>query len=176
MRGAWPYNSRFMWIASRMCTQQQIAFLCSLSSSFFILYCYSSIFIYLSTYLFIYYIYIYIYIYKFIYIFILFSSGFFFTLKKITNSHHDATQLARISLTLSHNPSVSSIAPGMSSRLHLVSTQSCCILVLAGRPTFAHHCEEVNGKTLLLSSSLLLQLCSACLVRFTLIAFKMGGR
>ena len=41
--------------------------------------------------------------------------------------HHDVTLPARISLTLSCQSSLSSSAPGRSSRLHPVSTQSCCI-------------------------------------------------
>ena len=41
--------------------------------------------------------------------------------------HHHAALLARISLTFSHHPSLSSIAPGRSSRLLPVSAQSCCI-------------------------------------------------
>ena len=38
-------------------------------------------------------------------------------------------------------PSLSSIAPGRSSRLYPVSAQSCCIEVLADRPAFARLCE-----------------------------------
>ena len=48
---------------------------------------------------------------------------------------------ARISLTLSHHPSLSSIASGRSSRQHPVSVQSCCRLVLADRPTLARLSE-----------------------------------
>ena len=42
-----------------------------------------------------------------------------------------------VSLTLSRHPSLLPIAPGRSSKQHPVSAQSCCILVLASRPTFA---------------------------------------
>ena len=41
--------------------------------------------------------------------------------------HHYVTLSARISLTLSRHPSLSSIAFGRSSRLHPVSAQSCCM-------------------------------------------------
>ena len=41
--------------------------------------------------------------------------------------HHHVLLPAQISLTLSRHPSLSSIAPERSSRLYLVSVQSCCI-------------------------------------------------
>ena len=44
-----------------------------------------------------------------------------------TNVHHHVTLPAWISLTHSHHPSLSSIAPGRSSRLYPVLAQSCCI-------------------------------------------------
>ena len=69
-----------------------------------------------------------------------------------------------------------SIASGRSSGLHLLSAQSCCVYVRAGRPAFARPCERVHKRTSLMSSSLLLQQCPACLVRLTLIVFVMGGR
>ena len=81
-----------------------------------------------------------------------------------------------ISLTLSRHPSLSFIASGRSSGLHPVSTQSCCMLVRAGHTAFAWPCEGVHRSTSLMSSSLLLQQCPACLVRLTLIVFIMGGR
>ena len=83
---------------------------------------------------------------------------------------------ARISLTLSCHSSLSFIAPGRSSGLHHVSSQSCCIYVRTGRPTFARPYEGVHWSTSLMSSSLLLQQCPAYLVRLTLIVFVMGGR
>ena len=55
--------------------------------------------------------------------------------------HHHAALLARISLTFSRHPSLSSIVPGKSSRLNPASARICCILVLAGSPIFAHPCE-----------------------------------
>ena len=48
--------------------------------------------------------------------------------------------------------------------------------VRAGRPAFAWACEGIHRSTLLMSSSLLLQQCPACLVPLTLIVFMMGGR
>ena len=48
--------------------------------------------------------------------------------------------------------------------------------ITAGRPAFARPCEGVHRSTSLMSSSLLLQQCPACLVRLILIAFVMGGR
>ena len=67
--------------------------------------------------------------------------------------------------------------PSLATRLYRpVSAQSWCISVLAGRPTFARPCEEVHRSTSLMSSSLLLKQCPACLVRLTLIVFLMGGK
>ena len=51
--------------------------------------------------------------------------------------HHHVAPLSRISITISHHPSISSIASG----LHPVSAQSCCTYVLAGHPAFARPCE-----------------------------------
>ena len=55
----------------------------------------------------------------------------------------------RISLTLSRHSSLSFIASGWSSRLHPVSSQSCCMQVRAGRPAFARPCEGVYTALLL---------------------------
>ena len=90
--------------------------------------------------------------------------------------HHQVTLIARISLTLflpSH-PSLLSITPGRSTKLHPISTQSWCIWVLAGRPTLACPYVGIYRRTSLMCSSLLLQQCPPCLVR--LIFFKMGGK
>ena len=51
--------------------------------------------------------------------------------------HHRVVPLAPISLTLSRHFSLSFIASGRSSELHPVSSHSCCMYVLAGRPAFA---------------------------------------
>ena len=48
--------------------------------------------------------------------------------------------------------------------------------VLAGRPAFARPCDGVHWSISLMSSSLYLQQCPACLVRLTWIVFVMGGR
>ena len=90
--------------------------------------------------------------------------------------HHHVVPLARISLTLSRHFSLSFIASGRSSRLHPVSSHSCCMYVLAGRPTFAQPYVGVHRSTSLMSSSLVLQQCPACLVRLTWIVFVMSGR
>ena len=48
--------------------------------------------------------------------------------------------------------------------------------VRAGRPAFARPYAGVHRSTSLMSSSLLLQQCPACLVRLSRIVFAMGGR
>ena len=83
---------------------------------------------------------------------------------------------ARISLTLSRHFFLSFIASGRSSGLHFVSSHSYCMNVRAGRPAFARPYVGVHRSTSLMSSSLLLQQCPACLVRLTWIVFVMGGR
>ena len=98
--------------------------------------------------------------------------GFYFN--NYIYHHHDL--LARISLTLSRHFSLSFIASGRSSGLHPVSSHSCCMYVLAGCPAFARPYVRVHRSTSLMSSSLLLQQCPACLVRLTCIVFVMGGR
>ena len=90
--------------------------------------------------------------------------------------HHHVVPPARISLTLSRNFSLSFIAFGRSSGLHPVSSHSCCMYVRAGRPAFAWPYAGVHRSTSLMSSSLLLQQCPACLVRLTCIVFMMGGK
>ena len=67
--------------------------------------------------------------------------------------------LAQIFPTLSRYPSLSSIASGRSSSLNPASVQGCCRKVLACRLTLVCPCEVVNWKTLLMSSSLLLEGC-----------------
>ena len=84
--------------------------------------------------------------------------------------------LARISLTLSRHFTISFIASGKSSGLHAVSSHSWCMYVRAGRPAFARPYVGVHRSTSLMSSSLLLQQCSVCLVCLIWIVFVMGGR
>ena len=90
--------------------------------------------------------------------------------------HHHVVLVAWIFLTLSRHFSLSFIASGRSSWLHPVSSHSCWMYVRAGRPAFARPCAGVHKSTSLMSSSLLLQQCPACLVRLTLIVFGIGGR
>ena len=90
--------------------------------------------------------------------------------------HHHVVPLARISLTLSRHFSLSFIASGRSSELHPVSSQSCCMYVRAGLLPFARPYVGVHWSTSLMSLSLLLQQCSACLVRLTWMVFVIGGR
>ena len=90
--------------------------------------------------------------------------------------HHHVVPLAQIFLTISRHLSLSFIASGRSSGLHPVSSHSCCMYVRAGRPAFAWPYAGVHRSTSLMSSSLLLQQCPACLVRLTWIVFVMGSR
>ena len=77
--------------------------------------------------------------------------------------HHHVVLVARISLTLSCHSSLSFIALGRSSGQHPVSSHSCWMYVRAGRPAFARPCVGVHKSISLMSSSLLLQQCPACL-------------
>ena len=94
----------------------------------------------------------------------------------IISSHHHIALVARISLTLSRHSSLSFIALGRSSGQHPVSSHSCWMYVRAGRPAFARPCVGVHKSTFLMSSSLLLQQCPACLACLTWIVFVIGGR
>ena len=94
----------------------------------------------------------------------------------IHHHHHHITLVARISQTLSRHSSLSFIALGRSSGQHPVSSHSCWMYVRAGRPAFARPCVGIHKSTSLMSSSLLLQQCPACLVRLTWIVFVIGGR
>ena len=90
--------------------------------------------------------------------------------------HHHVVPLARISLTLSRHFSLSFIVSGRSSGLHLESSHSCWMYVRAGCPAFARPYVRVHRSTSLMSSSLLLQQCPACLICLTWIVVVMGGR
>ena len=89
--------------------------------------------------------------------------------------HHIIVPPSRIFLTLSRHFSLSIIASGRHSGLHPVSSQSCFMYVRAGNPAVALPYAGVHRSTSLMSSSLLLQQCTACLVRLTCIVFVMGG-
>ena len=93
-----------------------------------------------------------------------------------SSTSSSSNPLARISLTLSRHFSLSFIASGRSSGLHPVSSHSCCMYVQAGRPAFGRPYVGVHRSTSLMSSSLLLQQCPACLVRLPWIVFLVGGR
>ena len=71
----------------------------------------------------------------------------------IRNDHHHIALVARISLTLSRDSSLSFIALGRSSGHHPVSSHSCLMYVCAGRPAFARPCVGVHKSTSLMSSS-----------------------
>ena len=83
------------------------------------------------------------------------------------SSCHVVELVARISLTLSRHSSLSFIALGRSSGKHSISSHSCWMYVRAGCPAFARPCVGFHKSTSLMSSSLLLQQCPACLVRLT---------
>ena len=83
-------------------------------------------------------------------------------------NHHHIVLAARISLTLSRHSSLSFIALGRSSGQQPVSSHSCWMYVRAGRPAFARPCVGIHKSTSLMSSSLFLQQCPACLVRLIL--------
>ena len=83
---------------------------------------------------------------------------------------------AQISLTLSRHSSLSFIASNRSSGLYPVSSLSYCMYVQTGRPAFARLCEGAHKSTSPMSWSVLPEQCPACLVRLTLIVFRMGSR
>ena len=94
----------------------------------------------------------------------------------LPNLHHHVVPLEWISLTLSCHFSLSFIASGRSSGLHPVSSHSYCMYVRAGCPALARPYVGVHRSTSLMSSSLLLQQCPACLACLTWIVFIIGGR
>ena len=96
-----------------------------------------------------------------------------------SHHHHHVVPPALISLILSRHFSLSFIASGRSSELYPVSSHSCRIYVRASRPAFARPYVDVHMSASLISSSLLLQQCPACLFRLTWIVFcdgEVGGR
>ena len=96
--------------------------------------------------------------------------------RRSISAYHHVVPLARISLIFSRHPSLSFIAFGRSSGLYPVSSHSSCMYVRAGCPAFAWPYARVHRSTSLMSSSLLLQQCLACLARLTCIVFVMGGK
>ena len=96
----------------------------------------------------------------------IFYSYYIYIYIYIYNSHH-VMLLAWISLTPSHHSSLLSITSGRSSRLRSF---------LVDHPTFVRPCEGVHWKSLIMTSSLLLQLCPACFVNLIWIILDIGGR
>ena len=89
--------------------------------------------------------------------------------------HHHVVPLTRMSLTLSRQ-FFAIVHHLRSLGLHPVSSHSSYMYVRAGRPAFARPYVGAYSCTSLMSKSLLLQQCPACLVRLTWIVFVMGGR
>ena len=81
--------------------------------------------------------------------------------------HHHVMLVARVSLILFRHFSLSFIASGRSSGQHPVSSRSCWMYVRAGCLAFARPYVGAYKSTSLMSSSMLLQQCPACLVRLT---------
>ena len=107
------------------------------------------------------------------------SLGEFYSSTRLGNHtalYISPSSAARISLTLSRHSSLLFIAFGRSSGLHPVSSQSCCMDVRVGRPAFVRSNKGVHRSTSLMSSSLRLQQCPACLVCLTWIVFVMRGK
>ena len=75
--------------------------------------------------------------------------------------------------SLATSPYPSSLLAGLQG---YIPYPHCCMYVQAGRLAFAWPYAGVHRSTSLMSSSLLLQQCPACLVRLTCIVFVMGGR
>ena len=65
------------------------------------------------------------------------------------------------------SPSTRLSPPSLFPQRYILYRHRCCMYVLASRPVFARPCEGDYGNMLLMSSSLLLQQCLACLVRLT---------
>ena len=101
-----------------------------------------------------------------------FDDGMHARVQDNSHHHHHVVLVARISLTLSHHFSLSFIASGRSSGQHPVSSHSCRMYVRAGRPAFARPCVGVHKSTSLMSLSLFLLQCPACLVRLTWMHIK----
>ena len=78
--------------------------------------------------------------------------------------------------SLAISPYRSSLPAGLQGCIPNPHIAAVCMYVRAGRPAFARPYVGAHWSTSLLSSSLLLQQCHACLVRLTWIVFVMGGR
>ena len=78
--------------------------------------------------------------------------------------------------SLATSPYHSSLLTGLQGYIPYPHIAAVCMYVRAGRPAFAWPYAGVHRSTSLMSSSLLLQQCPACLVRLTCIVFVMGGK
>ena len=133
------------------------------------IYIHTCIYIYICIYIYLHIdicVYIYIYIYILIHIYI-YTYQYIIIVVIIMSSHRHRYPWP----SLSTSPYRSS-----SSGIHPVSSHSCCMYVRAGHPAFAWLYGGVHRSTSLMSLSLLLQQCPACLVCLTWIVFVMGGR
>ena len=74
------------------------------------------------------------------------------------------------------SPYRSSPLAGLQGYIPYPHIAAVCMYVRAGRPALARPYVGVHRSISLMSSSLLLQQCPACLVRLTWIVFVMGGR
>ena len=90
-------------------------------------------------------------------------TSFVIVCTQLNHHHHHVVLETRISLTLSRHFSLSFLTSGRSSGQHPVSSHSCWMYVRVGRSAFARQCVGVHKSTSLMSSSLLLQQCPACL-------------
>ena len=91
--------------------------------------------------------------------------------------HHQVAQLARISLSLSRQSSLLSIAPSKSCSLHPVSIQSYCRYVLLGRPTLARSRVKGSiGEHHWWFCSRFYSSCPTSLVCLTWMVLEIGGR
>ena len=117
-------------------------------------------------------IYIYIYTYEYIYIP---HHQHLFPLLILSLSLCLSLSLS-LSLFLSLHPSLSSITPGRSFKLHPVSVQSRCRQVLICKPALARPCVGVHFRTSLRGSSKLPQHCPAYLIRLIWVVLVMEGK
>ena len=93
----------------------------------------------------------------------------------LTNHHHHVELSARTSLTFSRHPPYPPLFPaGLQKYILYQHRAAVCRLELVVRP-FLVQVKGSTGVHPLMTSSLLLQQCPACLVRLILIVFVMGG-
>ena len=88
--------------------------------------------------------------------------------------HHQVTPATRSNLTLSHCPSLSTIALSRSSKQHPVFTQSWCNCLLTSQQWDFHLLESIRKCHM--SSSKLLQQCPSCLFCLTWLVYEMEDR